>query len=402
MATGEQYFTFDSATGKITGYDVTGGLEIEIPSTIGDVEVKIIGEGLQAKNLTSVIIPNTVVELDYYAFLNNKIKQVKLSEGLKIIRNTVFQSNRLVSVVIPNSVISIGDNAFRGNSICSLVLSENITQLGYWTFANNNLKTVIIPNSVTYIHSSSFYSNPLISITIGSNVNIVDNNSMGTNGASFKAFYDIEKKAGLYEFKNGNWYYSPINLHEGKKNRYSDSGNVNLTYGNEMIGYYGKYTGICTGQELIDIGEIPYSEKYSPSDTITWLKFTHNYKTLFIADKKILTTTWNNLNTAGIISGKVIEINGIKYILRIITGANSNPATTKGENNSNDEYTSLIVHFAPHEVDSNCSNSVELTANISSTNINNIIIRGGSNAIDYFTYASIIGIYGYRPVLEVL
>ena len=40
VITPEEYFTFDSATGTITDYDIAGGLNVVIPSTIGGVAVE--------------------------------------------------------------------------------------------------------------------------------------------------------------------------------------------------------------------------------------------------------------------------------------------------------------------------------------------------------------------------
>jgi hypothetical protein len=163
VTTPEEYFTFDSATGTITGYDIAGGLNVVIPSTIGGVTVEHIAfETFLEKYLISVIIPNSV----------------------KSIGTCAFRINLLTSVIIPNSVTSIGINAFASNLLTSVTIGNSVTSIAYWTFA----------------------SNLLTSITIGADVDInSDPATMGTN-TGFKTVYDGGGKlAGTYNYTGGGW-----------------------------------------------------------------------------------------------------------------------------------------------------------------------------------------------------
>ena len=163
VTTPEMYFTFDSTTGTITDYDIAGGLDVVIPSTIGGVLVEHIGfEAFLEKYLTSVIIPDSVTSIGTCA----------------------FRVNLLISVTIPNSVTSIGINAFASNQLTSVIIGNGVTSIGYSTFA----------------------SNPLTSVTIGADVDIdSDSATMGTN-PGFKAVYDGGGKlAGTYNYIGGAW-----------------------------------------------------------------------------------------------------------------------------------------------------------------------------------------------------
>jgi hypothetical protein len=163
VTTPEEYFTFDSTTGTITGYDIAGGLDVVIPSTIGGIAVEHIGfETFLEKYLISVIIPNSVKSIDTCA----------------------FRINLLTSVTIPNSVTSIGINAFASNQLTSVTIGNSVTSIGYNTFA----------------------SNPLTSVTIGADVDInSDPATMGTN-TGFKTVYDGGGKlAGTYNYTGGVW-----------------------------------------------------------------------------------------------------------------------------------------------------------------------------------------------------
>ena len=105
VTTPEEYFTFDSTTGTITDYNIAGGLDVVIPSTIGGVAVYHISiDAFLKKYLTSVIIPDSVVSIGPCAFRNNL----------------------LTSVTIPDSVVSIGPTAFQNNPLSSVTIGANV------------------------------------------------------------------------------------------------------------------------------------------------------------------------------------------------------------------------------------------------------------------------------------
>ena len=163
VTTPEMYFTFDSTTGTITDYDIAGGLDVVIPSTIGGVLVEHIGiDAFLEKYLTSVIIPDSVVSIGPCAFRNNL----------------------LTSVTIPDSVTSIDYNAFRNNLLTSVTIGNSVTSIGYEVFGSNALSSVIIGANVD-IHS--------------------DPTTMGTN-LGFKTVYEGGGKlAGTYNYVSGVW-----------------------------------------------------------------------------------------------------------------------------------------------------------------------------------------------------
>ena len=163
VITPEKYFVFDSTTGTITDYDIAGGLDVVIPSTIGGNAVEHIGiDAFVEKNLTSVIIPN----------------------GVRSIGACAFRGNLLTSVTIPDSVTSIDYRAFRGNLLTSVTISDSVTSISFETFAYNSLT----------------------SVTIGADVDIsTDPSTMGTN-PGFKTVYDGGGKlAGTYNYIEGVW-----------------------------------------------------------------------------------------------------------------------------------------------------------------------------------------------------
>ena len=179
--------------------------------------------------------------------------------------------------------------------------------------------------------------------------------------------------------------------------------------GNATAGYYGKVNDLITGTALYTqtgttgVGTSTVSgNKGVDTGDITWLKFSSNNKTLFVADRNIkYSMSWDQIQTAGCVKGKVITINGINYLCRLLQGADINPASAAGT--VNDEWRH-IVNFTPLEADSNWTSVYSLTQEVHSTGLSDRVVRGYGTVSDFGHYTSSIvdpgG--GWRPVLEVL
>ena len=60
-------------------------------------------------------IPDSISEIGYSAFSNNKISELKLSENCEVIYPSVFGNNRIKEVDIPEGVREIRVHAFENN-----------------------------------------------------------------------------------------------------------------------------------------------------------------------------------------------------------------------------------------------------------------------------------------------
>ena len=161
-------FTFYSDTGTIIGYDVAiGGTDVEIPATIGGVDVEHIGNNaFQNKSLTSVIIPSSVTSIGLYAFAYNELTSVAIPNSVTSIGNGAFLNNELTSITIPEGVTNIGESAFQDNELTSVTIPNSVTSIGVNAFVNNKLTSITIPSSVTSIGNSALVGNQLTSITM--------------------------------------------------------------------------------------------------------------------------------------------------------------------------------------------------------------------------------------------
>jgi hypothetical protein len=158
------YYNITSPTPPLTvavtnNGDSTYSGDITIPDNVTDggntYSVTAIGDEAFSfcHNLTSIIIPNSVITLEYRAFGN---------------------CSGLASVTIPNSVISIGNNVFLGCSgLASVTIGDSVMTIGNYAFAGCGFTSVTIPNSVTTIGGYAFSSCDLISATIGNSVMVI-------------------------------------------------------------------------------------------------------------------------------------------------------------------------------------------------------------------------------------
>lgn len=170
--------------------------------------------------------------------------------------------------------------------------------------------------------------------------------------------------------------------------------------GDTNAGYYGKVNGIVTGSQLISLTGCT-SGTLSVSGDITWLKFAYKGKILFVADRNIKTgISWDYLNGLSCVSGKTISINGKSYKCRLIQGGDSDPAYAKGR-----EWDDLIVKFTPNNSDCNWSGIYTMCQEKYAQYANNIVIRGYMTSVSSFSYTTQTnkgGMFGWRPVLEVV
>ena len=141
---------------------------------------------------------------------------------------------------------------------------------------------------------------------------------------------------------------------------------------------------------------------------ITWLKFSSNNKTLFVADRNINTSiSWDYIQAQDCVRGKVITISGKEYLCRLLTGSEhywTGSLPTANTSYAGGEWDNLIVNFTPLEADSHWTGIYSWCQEVHSFALTYRVFRG-SNTVSNFsnTTSSYVNTYtGWRPVLEVL
>ena len=145
---------------------------------------------------TSVVIPNSVTEISYRAFLGcSELESIAIPDSVTKIGYESFSGcSGLTSIIIPNSVISIGEYAFSSCSgLIEVTIPDSITFINTYAFYGcSSLTSVTIPNSVISIYNCAFENcRSLTSITLPDSVTYID----------FNAFYNC---SGLISVTLGN------------------------------------------------------------------------------------------------------------------------------------------------------------------------------------------------------
>ena len=102
-------------------------------------------------------IPTTVTSMGDYTFQYYE-GQVKWREGsqLTVIGEDVFSGSRMTSIELPNSIIEIGSDAFYNASFSNIKLSSNLQTIGYRAFYMGKFLNIELPDSLISIHGRAF------------------------------------------------------------------------------------------------------------------------------------------------------------------------------------------------------------------------------------------------------
>jgi len=140
---------------------------VSIPAQIDGLPVtKIGGQAFSYAHLTEVIFPQSIKEIDYWAFRGNALKTVNLPKNLEKIGSTAFAYNALTAISIPKSVSTIGNGAFTENKLTTVNFLGTIETISEEAFAHNALTHIKLPKTVKSIGPKAFEYNKLTSIEI--------------------------------------------------------------------------------------------------------------------------------------------------------------------------------------------------------------------------------------------
>lgn len=116
-------------------------------------------------SLQSIILPNSITSIGYYAFNNctGLTCNLIIPDGVTQIEENAFAycSSLTGSLKIPNSVTTIGNFAFLAcsNLNGNLTIGDGVTNIGRYAFSGCNKLNgaLVIPNSVTTISECAFF-----------------------------------------------------------------------------------------------------------------------------------------------------------------------------------------------------------------------------------------------------
>jgi hypothetical protein len=177
----------DGTLAVVSGGSYSG--DIVIPSSVTyngtSYDVTYIGNAAfyQCTGLTSVVMPNSVTDIDQGIFAYcTGLKSVTFSSNLYYVQNYTFIGcTGLTSMVIPSTITEIGAYAFSECSgLESITLSSNLTYLGAYVFyCCEALKSIALPSKLEFIGDNCFYGcNSLTSIVIPNSVTTLDHHAL--------------------------------------------------------------------------------------------------------------------------------------------------------------------------------------------------------------------------------
>lgn len=183
---------------------------IEIPMGVTSIKS---GAFLECENLEAITIPNTVTEIGNAAFLGcSALKSLDFPDGLKIIeRQTCNECKSLENVKLPNSISKIGSFAFADCAFYELFIPESVTIIENEAFNRcKNLISIILPDNLTAISYGTFLNCDILdSVTIPKNITTIGENAF----RNCKSLSFIELPNGLESIEK--YAFSNTKLDEG-------------------------------------------------------------------------------------------------------------------------------------------------------------------------------------------
>lgn len=202
-------FTYDEAGTTITGLSENGQAKIKENSALILPKVGPTGEAITAlgngasmkgiftyaeddKNYTpsSVVLPATLTKIGNFAFATDgtatyeaEMTSIVLPEGLVEIGISAFQNSKLTAISIPDSVTTMGSGAFTGSgALASVKLSKNVKDIPSAVFnagtaVNMKIATIEIPEGVETIGANAFTGTHVENLTLPSTLKTIGNNA---------------------------------------------------------------------------------------------------------------------------------------------------------------------------------------------------------------------------------
>ncbi len=183
----------------VDGFDYNGDvnelLDLYLPDELGICSITYFGSYPKSNNnVRRLHLPNTVRQIEKYAFADTGITDIEMNEGLVTIGEGAFWECKLNSVRIPSSVTSIDDWAFWSVGIKDVSLPRNCSSIGndafaacgvesfvwpecdisnFTGFAYNNISQLHVPSNIKSLGRKAFYFNNISELSFDEGVDSI-------------------------------------------------------------------------------------------------------------------------------------------------------------------------------------------------------------------------------------
>ena len=240
-----------------------------------------------------IILPQTIVRINPYAFCNSNIQAISLSEGIEIIDAFAFNAPALTSITLPSSLKAIGHWAFYHTKITEAVIPVAVSDFGNNPFEGCSLlrklvylssipPTNWVATSQTFVPNKQSYGEPTYSINNASVTEMItfpetsfvyNGRPLNTRCTNNMTGYNVSLQlpnmpweAGTHEViisatftKDGESFMAniPFNYTMEPAKLYAKVNNISRTYGEPNPNFNITYSGFVNGEGLGSLSSMP-------------------------------------------------------------------------------------------------------------------------------------------------
>ena len=192
---------------------------VEIPDTVTVIGERVFNRNL---NLKTVVMPDSVVEIEPYAFVDcENLREVTFSNNLQKIGQSAFQMCSLETIVYPASIQQIDSYAFLQNDVKSVVFLPGRTTIpkGACDFSfGNTLEELVIPEGVKTIEEYAFQYFNVSTVTLPSSLEKIEKYAFeGVNADTINYNGTVAQYSNIIEGITGgsDFTLGPVNCTDG-------------------------------------------------------------------------------------------------------------------------------------------------------------------------------------------
>lgn len=150
---------------KLVGGGAFSNCESLKKVTLSKSLTKILPSTFYGCPITEISLPEGLTEVGMRAFQNADIRTLVIPKSLKKIGSNAFTNNKnLQSLDIPGTVVELGRSAFSYCGLINVKLNDGLQKIGKEAFRYNSIENVVVPSTVTIMGTDVFKDNGSIKV----------------------------------------------------------------------------------------------------------------------------------------------------------------------------------------------------------------------------------------------